>query len=62
MLPSQKESSKALELSLKGGWKKNLEEALTLLDCVENESLENVFNKAEELSRRENLKELIDLF
>lgn len=53
---------KALELSLKGGWKKNLEEALTLLDCVENESLENVFNKAEELSRRENLKELIDLF
>lgn len=52
---------KALELSSKGGLKKSLEEVLLLLESLENESLDNIFIKAEELSGKENLQEVINL-
>jgi DNA polymerase III gamma/tau subunit len=52
---------KALELSSKGGLKKSLEEVLLLLERLENESLDNIFIKAEELSGKENLQEIINL-
>jgi DNA polymerase-3 subunit delta' len=53
---------KALELSSKGGLKKGLEETLSLLKSLKDEPLENIFIKAEELSGKENLQEIINLF
>lgn len=52
---------KALELLSRGDWKNSLEEALSLLNSVENDPLDNVFMRAEELSGRDDLKELLDL-
>jgi len=52
---------KALDLSSGSGWEKSCEEAFSLVKDIEGGPVENIFIKAEELSKRDDLRELLEI-
>ncbi len=52
---------RALEMAAGGDWMKRYEEALEVVEELETASAEAVFNRAEELSSREDLPDILDM-
>ncbi|MDO9534189.1 MAG: DNA polymerase III subunit [Bacillota bacterium] len=52
---------KALHMSSGSGWEKSYEEAFSLVKDIEGGPVENIFVKAEELSKRDDLRELLEI-
>lgn len=52
---------KGLEMASRGGWEKKYREALLLVENIEHGPEENVLSRAEELARRDDLREILDL-
>lgn len=53
---------KGLEMASRGGWEEKFVEAWTLLDNIENGPVEDLWLRAEEIAKREDLLALLDLF
>ncbi len=52
---------KALEASSPGKWNDKYQEIVTLVKAIEEDPVEIIFSKAEELSRRDDLEEILEL-
>lgn len=53
---------KGLEMAARGGWEEKYTEAWMLLEKIENGPAEDLWSQAEEISKREDLPALLDLF